>query len=96
MPLDESVVSSVVNTNFKTVAEQPSLQANHAAHLANIGLANAVALQQQMGQLGAAATAKAIELLLTTDVAESAGLTPVAQIAGKVAQSTPPETAKPS
>lgn len=95
MALNVDVVESVTNTNFKVIADQPALQTNHARDLANLALANAVSFQQSMNQVSLGATAKMVELLATIDVAEAAGLTPVAQQAAKVAQSTPPETAVP-
>ena len=85
MALDETVVAAVGNENFKTVGGFP-------ASMANLALSNAVAHQQAMNAITLSLTAKACELLVSTDVAEAAGLTPLAQQAAKVAQTTPPVT----
>jgi acid phosphatase family membrane protein YuiD len=83
--MDPAVIAQVANTAHTTVGGQPS-------SLSNLALANAVSFQQGMNTLLTAIVAKACELTLTTDVAESAGLVPVVQAAMKGAQTIPPVT----
>ena len=92
MALNETVVDDVANSNFKTVAGQPSLTANNAAQLGNLALGNAVSFQQGMNGVFMAITAKMAELLATIDPAEALGTSVLGQQAAKVAQSTPPVT----
>lgn len=92
MALNEDVVQSVTNANFKTIADQPSLDANNLRALQAMAFQNAIAHQQAMNTLLVAATGKITELIATVDVAEAAGLTPVAQQASKTAGNTPPVT----
>jgi len=90
MALDETVVASVANANFKTIGDQPALDANHARALANLALANAVSHQHAMNQLQLAVTSKAVELVLSLDPTEALGNAVVGQQGSKVAGSTPP------
>lgn len=90
--MDTGVISSVINANFKTIADQPALDANQNRALQNMAFQNAIAHQQAMNTLLVAATGKIVELLATVDVAEAAGVTPVAQQASKTAGNTPPVT----
>lgn len=93
MALNETIVEDVGNTNFKVVAGQPALLANHALQLGNLALANAVSFQQQMNAVSMAVTAKMAELLATIDPTEALGTAVVGQQAAKVAGNTPPVTA---
>jgi len=92
MPLNESVVDDVANTNFKAVAGRTALLSNNAAELGNLALANAVSLQQQMNAVAMAATGKMVELIASLDPSEALGNAVVGQEASKVAGNTPPVT----
>jgi hypothetical protein len=86
MPVNEQVVDAVTGTNFKAIAEAGAIATN-------LSVQNAVAHQQAMNQISAAATGKIVELLVSTDVSESLALTALGQQAAKIAQTTPPPTA---
>lgn len=97
MALDESVIASVANTNFKTIAEGP-------ARLVEMQMQNLTAHQQQLQTLQVSNVGKIAETMNTLDPLEAAGVRPIsgtteaaatalAQIITKLAQSTPPETA---
>jgi len=85
MPVNEQVVDAVTATNFKSIAE-----ANAVAM--NLSVQNAVSNQQAMNQIQQAAVGKIVELLVSTDVSEAAGLSVLAQQASKTAGNTPPVT----
>jgi hypothetical protein len=85
MPVNEQVVDAVTATNFKAIAE-----ANAVAM--NLSVQNAVSNQQAMNQIQQAAVGKIVELLVSTDVSEAAGLSVLAQQASKTAGNTPPVT----
>ncbi len=84
--LDGAIVSSVANSQLLTIGAQPQQLANNA-------LQGAVNFQQAMNALLVSVTAKSCELLTTLDVGEAAGMAPIAQVATKAAQTTPPITA---
>jgi uncharacterized membrane protein len=84
--VNEQVVDSVTASNFKAIGEAQAVYMN-------LAIGNAVAHQQSMNQLSAALTAKAAEMLGTTDISEAGGLVALLQQAMKGAQTTPPPTA---
>ena len=85
MPVPQEFIESVAGANIKTIAEAPSV-------LTNQMLANAVAFGNAQNQLLHSISAKAAELLLTTDISEAGGLATVLQQASKIAGNTPPVT----
>lgn len=60
MPLDDSIIASVANANFKTMAE--------------MGMANLLAHQQRLQILAEKALSKSLESMDTTDVPEGLGV----------------------
>jgi hypothetical protein len=100
----ESITTSVADVNTKQLGDEPSQFAAHRQTLANLALQGAINFQQGANAAmlniinGWAVVNKAVvgriaETVVTTDVAESAALTPLAQQAGKTAGITPPVTA---
>lgn len=99
MPVNEQVVDSVASANMKTLGDGPAFFQNQA-------FANAIAHQNRMNILAETAVASAVRSVATTPSEESQADLPSllsallaalgsSQQAAKVAQSTPPETAKP-
>jgi hypothetical protein len=85
MAIAAEIIEAVANENLKTVGGFP-------ASAANLMLSNAVSAQANQMQLAAAAASKATEMLIVTDVSESAGLASILQTLTKTAQTTPPVT----
>jgi len=105
MPLLDSVVDSVANTNFKTVGES-------VAFYSSMAMGDAVAHQRRINAISEAALAKAVQNLTEVDVSEAiatkqmttghAAAESVGQLGAivaalqqlvKTAQTTPPVTA---
>jgi hypothetical protein len=103
MPLDESVVQSVVNANFKAIGEQPALVANAMsmsmqAHNNATNLIREGVLSEALGQRAGhdVSEASATRTISTADLARTIGELS-ATVAGiqqmmKGAQTTPPQT----
>lgn len=85
--LPDDVRESVAVANLKAYGDAP-------ATLMNLAVANAVALQQAMGQLGMTILAKAVDAVNRPGTENAALVAAMAQILTKTGQSTPPETAK--
>ncbi len=85
MSLNETIVSTLSVNNMKTIGEASAFLTAQAQQ-------QFVAHQSRVNVLAEAGMAKAQELLLTTDIAESAGLVPLVQQLMKGAQTTPPVT----
>ena len=99
MAADQGLVDSVANENSKIGAGAPShygasLMQAHAAHLSRLNIIAENALQNAI-VVAQAATAAATRAFTELDTVEALGNTVLGQQAAKVAQSTPPETAKP-
>jgi len=98
MPLDESIIASVANSNFKTMSE--------------IGVQNVLSHQNRLQLLAEKSLAKSLESMdhisveeglglsaaqrgdLTKALAELTAILSLTQQSAKIAQSTPPQTAQ--
>ena len=107
MPLDAGVVDTVINSNFKVVAEGPTAGASLAQHLAAI---DAVDRQRTLGVISNAAIMESLLSKAGTDIQEAVANSKIArsdigevntqlnaivamiQQMMKGAQSTPPPT----
>ena len=69
--LDPSVVSSVVNANFKTIAETPALLANQFMSINLRAAENAVDAQQQQRLLSNTLLTAALKRVVESDIMES-------------------------
>jgi hypothetical protein len=99
MPADQGIIDSVSNDNTKVIAGGPAgyfstLAQAHTAHLSRLNMIAETALQNGIS-ISQAATASAIKSLTELDAVEAMSNAVIGQQGAKVAQSTPPETAKP-
>ena len=69
--LDPSVVSSVVNANFKTIAETPALLANQFMSINLRAAENAVDAQQQQRLIANTLITSALKRVVESDIEES-------------------------
>lgn len=83
--MDEGVISSVINANFKVIADVP-------ATAMGMAMQNAVSHQQQMNQLAVAALGSIVRQMTEVGAEEAGSLAAVLQQALKGAQTTLPET----
>ena len=83
--MDEGVISSVINANFKVIADVP-------ATAMGMAMQNAVSHQQQMNQLAVAALGSIVRQMTEVGAEEAGSLAAVMQQALKGAQTTLPET----
>jgi hypothetical protein len=95
MPLEESVVQSVSNSNFKNQAEMPMQYGNILLNDSLIAARNMTAIREK-------SVSRSLERMDSTQSDELAGegvagsiAAAIAQVLAKLGQSTPPETAKP-
>ena len=107
MAADQGLLDSVANENTKVGAGGPAFWGNAAmkatadaqvamsAHFARLNMIAETALQNGIA-VSQAATGSVIKALTELDAVEAMGNAVVGQQGAKVAQSTPPETAKPS
>lgn len=107
MAADQGLIDSVANENTKVGAGAPAwyatagmkattdIQTAQAAHFNRLQLIAEQALQNGIS-ISQAATAAQIKGLTELDAVEAMSNAVVGQQGTKVAQSTPPETAKPS
>jgi hypothetical protein len=93
MALNEDVVASVANTNFKVIADQPALASNQLSALANMALQNAISFQQGMNSLFATGVGKMMETLVTIDPSEGVSSIGLAQALLKGSMTVPPVSA---
>lgn len=85
MGLNEAVVDSVANTNFKVLGDTP-------ASMAAIALQNAVSFQHGMNTVFVAAVARMTERMGSLDPGEAMGVVAAGQVAVKAAGNVPPAT----
>lgn len=85
----EQTLDTVNNVNLKTIAEAGAFAQAQS-------MQNMVSHTNRMNIIAEAATGKVCELLVTTDISEGGALVAMLQQLMKGAQSTSPETAKPS
>ncbi len=107
MPRSEDLIASVADENVKVGAGAPSHYAAVAmkatadagqamsAHFARLNMIAETALQNGI-TVSQAATASAVKSLTELDAVEAMSTAIVGQQGAKVAQSTPPETARPT
>lgn len=107
MPADQGLIdtasnlgATVMSDNLKVVAGGPSAYLSslfqaHAAHLARLNMIAEDSLANGLMVSRAAASA-AVKSLTELDAVEAMANAVVGQQGAKVAQSTPPETAKPA
>jgi hypothetical protein len=98
MPVNEQVVDSITMDNAKVVGGGPAgyfstLAQAHSAHLSRLNMIAETALQNGIS-ISQAATASAIKSLTELDAVEAMSNAVIGQQGAKLAQSTPPETAK--
>lgn len=105
MPADQGLIDSVANENTKIGAGAPShwsaagmkatadIQTTQSAHIARLNMIAETALQNGIA-VAQAATGMIIKSLTELDAVEAMSNAVVGQQGAKVAQSTPPETAK--
>jgi len=91
MPLQEGIVDSVANSNFKNQAEMPM-------QFANLILNDAIIAGRNMTAIREKSVARSLERFdatnLDEDVLPQVTAAAVSQVLTKLAQSTPPQTAK--
>lgn len=107
MPRSEDLIASVADENMKVGAGLPSHYAGvamkatadaaqaQAAHLTRLNMIAETSLQNGIA-IGQAATGSVVKALTELDAIEAMGNAVVGQQGAKVAQSTPPETARPT
>jgi hypothetical protein len=100
MAADQGLIDSVANENTKIGAGGPSHWTNgrmqaDVAHTRRVDIIAEDALSQNL-MLSRAATGAMLKALVELDAVEAMSNAVVGQQGAKIAQSTPPETAKPA
>jgi hypothetical protein len=84
MPVDETTRDTISVENLNTIASISS-------HSFAQSMQNSVSHAQAANAMGNACVGAIVKRLVELDVAEAAGLSPLVEILGKIANTTPPE-----
>lgn len=94
--LNPQVVDDVTSSNFKAVAGRLAERANAQGDIDLASARQQLSFQASLNAILTAVTTRAVETILTKQGAETLDTVASGQQAAKIAQSTPPETARPT